>query len=145
MSEYRLAEKPALDALAAMGWRVLAPSEALAMREEENRVILKPVLINALRTINGIGAVDAEAIYNDIATLSENEEWQRKLRGGYSRRLSGENRDSPIALIDFKNPSRNAFHVTSQFRVAAQRPRIPDVVLFVNGIPLVVIEAKSPP
>ena len=70
MSEYRLAEKPALDALAAMGWRVLAPSEALAMREEENRVILKPVLINALRTINGIGAVDAEAIYNDIATLS---------------------------------------------------------------------------
>ena len=144
MSEYRLAEKPALDALAAMGWQVLSPARALAMREEENRVILKPVLIDALRTINSIGAADAEAIYNDLSTLSDNEEWQRKLRGGYSRRLSGENRDSPIALIDFKNPSRNAFHVTNQFRVAAQRPRIPDVVLFVNGIPLVVIEAKSP-
>lgn len=144
MSEYRLAEKPALDALAAMGWQVLSPAQALAMREEENRVILKPVLIDALRTINGIGAADAEAIYNDLSTLSDNEEWQRKLRGGYSRRLSGENRDSPIALIDFKNPSRNAFHVTNQYRVAAQRPRIPDVVLFVNGIPLVVIEAKSP-
>ncbi|MGQ5702171.1 type I restriction endonuclease subunit R [Sandaracinobacteroides sp. A072] len=144
MSEYRLAEKPALDALAAMGWQVLSPAQALAMREEENRVILKPVLIDALRTINGIGAADTEAIYNDLSTLSDNEEWQRKLRGGYSRRLSGENRDSPIALIDFKNPSRNAFHVTNQFRVAAQRPRVPDVVLFVNGIPLVVIEAKSP-
>ena len=144
MSEYRLAEKPALDTLVAMGWQVLSPAQALAMREEENRVILKPVLIDALRTINGIGAEDAEAIYNDLATLSDNEEWQRKLRGGYSRRLSGENRDSPIALIDFKKPSRNTFHVTSQFRVAAQRPRIPDVVLFVNGIPLVVIEAKSP-
>jgi len=144
MSEYRLAEKPALDALAAMGWQVLSPAQALAMREEENRVILKPVLINALRTFNGIGAEDAEAIYSDLSTLSDNEEWQRKLRGGYSRRLSGENRDSPIALIDFKNPSRNAFHVTNQFRVAAQRPRTPDVALFVNGIPLVVIEAKSP-
>ncbi len=144
MSEYRLAEKPALDALAAMGWQVLSPAQALAMREEGNRVILKPVLIDALRTINGIEAADAEAIYNDLSTLSDNEEWQRKLRGGYSRRLSGENRDSPIALIDFKNPSRNRFHVTNQFRVAAQRPRIPDVVLFVNGIPLVVIEAKSP-
>lgn len=144
MSEYRLAEKPALDALAGMGWQVLSPSEALTMRAEENRVILKPVLIAALRTINGIGTEDAEAIYNDLATLSDNEEWQRKLRGGYSRRLSGENRDQSIALIDFKNPSRNAFHVTSQFRVAAQRPRIPDIVLFVNGIPLVVIEAKSP-
>lgn len=144
MSEYRLAEKPALDALAAMGWQVLSPTQALAMREEENRVILKPVLIEALRTINGIGAADAEAIYSDLSTLSDNEDWQRKLRGSYSRRLSGENRDSPIALIDFKNPSRNAFHVTNQFRVAAQRPRVPDVVLFVNGIPLVVIEAKSP-
>ena len=144
MSEYRLAEKPALDALAALGWQVLTPAQALAMREEENRVIFKPVLIDALRTLNGISAEDAEAIYTDLSTLSDNEEWQRKLRGGYSRRLSGENRDSPIALIDFKNPSRNAFHVTSQFRVAAQRPRIPDIVLFVNGIPLVVIEAKSP-
>lgn len=144
MSEYRLAEKPVLDALTAMGWQVLSPAQTLAMREEDNRVILKPVLIDKLRTINGIGVEDAEAIYNDLSTLSDNEEWQRKLRGGHSRRLSGENRDSPIALIDFKNPSRNAFHVTSQFRVAAQRPRIPDVVLFVNGIPLVVIEAKSP-
>lgn len=144
MSEYRLAEKPALDALVGMGWQALSPAAALAMRVEENRVILKPVLIEALRDLNGIGEADAEAIYADLATLSDNEDWQRKLRGGYSRRLTGENRDSPIALIDFKHPSRNRFHVTRQFRVAAQRPRIPDVVLFVNGIPLVVIEAKSP-
>jgi hypothetical protein len=119
-------------------------SRRLAMRVEENRVILKPVLIAALRDLNSIGEADAEAIYADLATLSDNEDWQRKLRGGYSRRLTGENRDSPITLIDFKNPARNQFHVTRQFRVAAQRPRIPDVVLFVNGIPLVVIEAKSP-
>lgn len=144
MSEYRLAEKPALDALVSMGWQMLAPAKALAMREEENRVILKPVLIEALRSLNGIGLEDAEAIYNDLATLSDNEEWQRKLRGGYSRRLSGESRDRPIALIDFKKPSRNAFHVVRQLRVAAQRSRVPDIVLFVNGIPLVVIEAKCP-
>ena len=144
MSEYRLAEKPAMEVLEALGWQVLPPAQALLMRVEENRVILKPVLIEALRELNGIGPEDAEAIYNDLATLSDNEEWQRKLRGGYSRRLSGENRDSPLALIDFKQPGRNTFHVVSQFRVAAQRTRIPDIVLFVNGIPLVVIEAKCP-
>lgn len=144
MSEYHLAEKPAMEVLAALGYQPLAPEAALAMRVEENRVILKPVLIPALRDLNGIGEADAEAIYADLATLSDNEDWQRKLRGGYSRRLIGENRDSPITLIDFKHPARNQFHVTRQFRVAAQRPRIPDVVLFVNGIPLVVIEAKSP-
>ena len=133
MSEYRLAEKPAMQVLAALGYQPLAPEAALAMRVEENRVILKPVLIAALQALNGIGAGDAEAVYNDLATLSDNEEWQRKLRGGYSRRLSGENRDRPIALIDFKTPSNNTFHVVSQLRVAAQRPRIPDIVLFVNG------------
>jgi len=53
MSEYRLAEKPAMDVLAAMGWQVLPPASALAMRQEENRVILKPVLIEALRELNG--------------------------------------------------------------------------------------------
>lgn len=144
MSEYRLAEKPAMDVLAALGWQPLSPGAALAMREEENRVILKPVLVDSLRSLNSIGAEDAEAIYNDLSTLSDNEEWQRKLRGGYSRRLTGENRASPITLIDFKQPSRNRFHVTRQFRVAAQRPRVADIVLFLNGIPLVVIEAKSP-
>ena len=144
MSEYRLAEKPALEVLAGLGYQLLSPEAALAMRQEENRVILKPVLIEALRALNGIGAEDVEAIYNDLATLSDNEDWQRKLRGAYSRRVAGENRDRPIALIDFKNSANNTFHVVRQFRVAAQRPRIPDIVLFVNGIPLVVIEAKSP-
>ena len=102
------------------------------------------MLIAALQALNGIGAGDAEAVYNDLSTLPDNEEWQRKLRGGYSRRISGENRDRSIALIDFKTPANNDFHVVRQMRVAAQRTRIPDIILFVNGIPLVVIEAKSP-
>lgn len=125
-------------------YRPLSPEAAMAMREEENRVILKPVLVEALETLNGIGAADAEAIYSELSTLSDNEEWQRKLRGAYSRRLAGEARDRPITLIDFKHPDRNSYHVVRQFRVAAQRARIADIVVFVNGIPLVVIEAKSP-
>jgi len=144
MNEYRLAEKPALDALAAMGWQEVLPATALSMRAEENRAILKPVLVEALRELNSIGDADADAIYNDLATLSDNEDWQRKLRGGYSRRLAGEKQDRSIRLIDFKTPANNRFHVVRQLRVAAQRSRIPDLVLFVNGIPLVVIEAKSP-
>ena len=144
MSEYRLAEQPAIAVLAGLGYQPLTAEAALAMRGEDNRVLLKPVLIAAVQALNGIGAGDAEAVYNDLATLSDNEAWQRKLRGGYSRRMTGENRDRPIALIDFRTPANNRFHVVRQLRVAAQRSRIPDIVLFVNGIPLVVIEAKSP-
>lgn len=144
MSEYRLAEKPAMEMMAALGYQPIAPEAALAMRVEENRVILKPELIAALQALNGIGAGDAEAVYHDLATLSDNEEWQKKLRGGYSRRVTGEKQDRAIALIDFKHPANNRFHVVRQLRVAAQRSRVADIVLFVNGIPLVVIEAKSP-
>jgi type I restriction enzyme, R subunit len=144
MTEYRLAEKPTLDALTGMGYRLLSPEAAMLMRMEDNRVILKPVLIDALRTLNEINDADAEAIYSELSILSDNEDWQRKLRGAYSRRLTGETRDQPITLIDFKHPDRNRYHVVRQFRVATQRPRVADVVVFVNGIPLVVIEAKSP-
>jgi type I restriction enzyme R subunit len=144
MSEYRLAEKPTLDAITALGYEPLSADAAMAMRQEENRVILKPVLVEALQTLNSIGTGDAEAIYGELSTLSDNEEWQKKLRGAYSRRIAGETRDRPITLIDFKHPERNRFHVVRQFRVAAQRPRIADIVVFVNGIPLVVIEAKCP-
>jgi type I restriction enzyme R subunit len=133
-----------MEVLVALGYQPLAPETTLAMRDGDNRVILKPVLVAALQALNGIGAGDAEAVYHDLANLSDNEEWQRKLRGGYSRRISGESRDRSVALIDLKTPANNSFHVVRQLRVAAQRSRIPDLVLFVNGIPLVVIEAKSP-
>tara|TARA_R110000868_G_scaffold1158_8_gene8930 strand:- start:18415 stop:21462 length:3048 start_codon:yes stop_codon:yes gene_type:complete len=145
MSEYRLAEKPTLDALTAMGYTRLSSETALSMRLEGNRTLLKLVFIESLQRLNeGISDEDAEAIYADLSILSDNEEWQRRLRGTYSRRLAGEARDKPIALIDFKQPEHNSFHIVNQFRVDAQRPRIADIVVLVNGIPLVVIEAKSP-
>ena len=63
MSEYRLAEKPALDVLIAMGYVALHHEAAMVMRQEANRVLLKPVLIEALQVLNqGLGAEDAEAI-----------------------------------------------------------------------------------
>lgn len=51
-----------------------------------------------------------------------------------------------VKLIDFEYPERNAFHVINQFRVdtlgCVKDFIIPDILLFVNGIPLVVIECK---
>lgn len=144
MSEYRLAERPAVEALAAMGYLNVSPDAALVMRGEENRVILRLTMIAALQKLNGISGADAEAICNDLSILSDNEEWQRRLRGGYTRKLAGETQGRSINLIDFLHPERNSFHIVRQFKVQSQRSRIADIVVFVNGIPLVVIEAKSP-
>jgi hypothetical protein len=54
--------------------------------------------------------------------------------------------DSVVQLIDFAHPERNVFHAINQFRIdtpgCLKASIIPDIVLFVNGIPLVVVEAK---
>jgi type I restriction enzyme R subunit len=59
--------------------------------------------------------------------------------------LTGE-ADPVVRLIDFEHPERNRFHAINQFRIdtpgCVKRCIIPDIVLFVNGIPLVVVEAK---
>jgi type I restriction enzyme, R subunit len=58
-----------------------------------------------------------------------------------------EGREIPVKFIDFDHPERNSYLVINQFRVDPTGPRpsiIPDIVLFVNGIPLVVVEAKAP-
>src|SRR5690606_15637919 len=59
----------------------------------------------------------------------------------------GDTRSFPLRFIDWNTPSNNAFHVTEEFpveRKGSSKTRRPDLVLFVNGIPLVVIECKRP-
>ena len=53
------------------------------------------------------------------------------------------NRHVPVRLIDFDDVSANRYVVTNQFRVRKQETKIPDVVLFINGLPVVVGEAKT--
>ena len=114
------------------------------LRARENEVLFKPLLIAALVRINGISRDTAEAIFNDLAGLSDNQEWLEVLRGHYSRKVPGEETHRTIRVIDFDHPALNDFACTSQLRVQGQVVRKPDVVVYVNGIPLVVIEAKSP-
>jgi len=49
-------------------------------------------------------------------------------------------------LFDFENPKNNEFLAVNQFTILAKQPpnRRPDIILFVNGLPLVVIELKNP-
>ena len=55
------------------------------------------------------------------------------------------NVEKTVKLFDFDNPENNDFLVTNQFQLEGlKEPIYPDIVIFVNGIPLVVIECKSP-
>ncbi|MBY3333929.1 HsdR family type I site-specific deoxyribonuclease [Rhizobium laguerreae] len=142
--EWHFAERPTIEHLQFMGYGVVAPAEHAALRDGENQVLFRPHMINALMRINGIDGASAEAAYGELAAISDNETWLRVLRGDYARKVTGQETRQTLRVIDFLNPHNNQFSVTHQLRVKAEITRKPDVVVYVNGIPLAVIEAKSP-
>lgn len=144
MSEYLLAEKPCIDELTALGWKHLKHTDNELARDGLNQVILRDECIAAIQRINGVDEDTARAVYSDLLHIHDNGQFTKVQRGDYSRTIIGEAKKKTIHLIDFKKVSNNRFTVTTQLYVQAQKSRKPDVVLYVNGIPLVVIEAKSP-
>ncbi len=142
--EWHFAERPTIEHLKAMGYGFVVPAEHASLREGENQVLFRPQLIDALMRINGIDRPSAEAAYGELAAISDNEAWLKVLRGDYARKVTGQDTRQTLRVINFLEPGNNQFTVTHQLRVKAENTRKPDVVVYVNGIPLVVIEAKSP-
>ncbi len=142
--EYTFVEMPSIKILEKFGYDYLYPEDNITAREGLNNVILKDIFINSLVTINNIDEPTANSVYQEFLSISDNEEWTNKLRGDYSRKVHGEVNKKTIRCIDFLHPENNTYTITNQFKVQSQKSRIADIVCFVNGIPLVVIEAKSP-
>lgn len=81
---------------------------------------------------------------NQIGLVKANEEFFKWLTGEKTMPFGENNRHVPVRLLDFDNFTNNQYVVTQQFRVHHRETKIPDVVLLINGIPLVVGEAKTP-
>lgn len=143
--EYRAVELPILSFLTQdLGYEYVAPSQNVEMRDGESSVLLRPVIIESLKKINGIAEEVAESVYQDLLNLRDNEQWLKVQRGDYSKTVPGEADKKTIRIFDFKNPKNNTFIIANQFKVHSEKSRRPDLVVFLNGIPIVVIEAKSP-
>ena len=81
---------------------------------------------------------------NQIGLVKTNEEFFAWMTGEKTMPFGENNRHVPIRLIDFDDLTQNEYIVTNQFSVHHRETKIPDVVLMINGIPLVVGEAKTP-
>ena len=142
--EWHFAERPTIQHLQAMGYGFVPFSEHATLRDIDNQVLFRPHVVESLMRINGVDRASAEAAYGELASISDNEAWLKVLRGDYSRKVSGHDTRLTLRVVDFLDPANNQFTVTHQLRVKAEKTRKPDVVIYINGIPLVVIEAKSP-
>ncbi|MFV9630463.1 MAG: type I restriction endonuclease subunit R [Methanosarcinales archaeon] len=84
---------------------------------------------------------------NSLELIANNEAFHRMLTEGIkvSYQKDGANRGDLVWLVDFNNPQNNEFLVTNQFTVVENNVnKRPDIILFINGLPLVVIELKNP-
>lgn len=131
----------------------IAPDSENPERNSYEEVLLVNRLQNAVKRINHSIPADAQAEaikeIQRIASpelLTNNETFHRLLTEGIpvSKRVDGDDRGDRVWLIDFKNPHNNEFVVANQFTIIENgNNKRPDVILFVNGIPLVVIELKN--
>ena len=155
-----IVEQVALAWLADIGWNVahgpdIAPDTLSTERTDYGEVVLAERLRDALAGLNpDLSAEAREDAFGKLfrpegATLeARNRAFHRMLVEGVTveyRAAEGAIRGAQVQVIDFDEPDRNDWLAVNQFTVTEnQHNRRPDVVLFVNGLPLGVIELKNP-
>ncbi len=132
----------------------IAPDSETPERQSFEEVLLLERLQTAVGRINSSIPADVreDAIkqiqrLNSPELIANNEAFHRMLTEGIkvTYQKDGSRRGDLVWLIDFKNPKNNDFLVANQFTVIENNiNKRPDVILFVNGLPLIVIELKNP-
>jgi type I restriction enzyme R subunit len=165
MSEYNFVEKPFLNQLDNLGWDVInqgahsIPTDpAKSLRETFFEVVLKDTFYQSLRKINPwLLDTQCEDVLHELINSSSkslieaNQDITKKLLGGFENKITMPNHQEnnspePVKLIDFDHSDKNSFIAINQFKIntpgKAKDFIIPDIVLFINGLPIGVIECK---
>jgi len=156
-NEARTVESPILEWLQSeeLGWRYedakTVAREYRARRNDgtvdEREVLLLPILKERLIALNPDVIIDEDRVERVISRLQaerDNAEWLRWLRGEKTIKFAVDEMEETVRLIDYDDIDANDFLVTNQFRVEGPKDNIrTDLLLFVNGIPMVNIEAKT--
>jgi type I restriction enzyme, R subunit len=152
-------EKECLDLFSSLGYcRVFGPDISEGSVAEERKydeVVLVSRLRDALSRINKTipGAAIDEAVKKVLRTESQdlvanNQLFHRLVTSGINvecKRADGSVKDELVWLFDFQNVENNEFLAVNQFTIIEEcNNRRPDIILFVNGLPLVLIELKNP-
>ena len=135
------------------GYVHLYGPDVVRTSDKYDDVFIPDVLLQALRRINpGLpqqAIQEALIKLNDVdgGSLEQRNEWFNDyLQSGVEVRFfdGKEERDDIVYLLDFDDPDNNDFHVVNQWTFVEYSEKRPDVIVFVNGMPLVLFELKSP-
>ena len=160
-SEYNDSQSPALNLLQKLGWQYITPEQTIKERDGLfTGVLLENILAKQLHKINNFeykgdsykfstgsiqAAINALKSVPDEGLARTNEKVYDLLTLGksFTETIQGDSKGFSLKYIDWENIENNVFHLTEEFEVEGLKgKRRPDLVLFVNGIPFVVIENK---
>jgi type I restriction enzyme, R subunit len=147
-------EQLALELLQNQGWEYKDCHKVKVLRGDSlSNVVLDSVLRSSLEKINPLFfSSDLDYVIARIKSIEggelvdRNKEFCRILREGIKveQKLDNETKNITAKIFDFENPANNSFITTNQFTVTCEREtKRPDVVLLINGLPVVVIELKN--
>jgi len=165
--EDHISQIPALQLLQNLGYQYLSAEEALQLRgNKTTNVLLEDVLRKQLKEINSIMvSTNKTSFFTDeniergilaLKDLPMNEGYINACETAYNlitlgkaleQSIDGDKKSFTLQYIDWKNVENNVFHVSEEFSVMRSTSKEhyrPDLVLFVNGIPLCIIECKRP-
>src|SRR6267378_2913476 len=145
-TEFNVVEKPIIEWLGKIGWKYL-PSDELK-RDIEEPFDLASLTDSLVRLNPDLDDEDVDKVVNQLRRVSNdvagNREFLEWLKGERSLVLKPGEKAKTVKLIDSEDLDKNNFVVTNQFKFAGYERVRPDILLMVNGIPLVVIEGKVP-
>lgn len=160
-SENNDSQKPAINLLRKLGWIYISPEETIKQRGGLlSNVILEDILAERLQAINSFEYKDKKYPFSNsniqsainvlknipeesLVKTNENIHDLLTLGKSFNETIQGDRKAYTMKYIDWENPENNAYHITDEFVVeGVKEKRRPDIVLFINGIPFVVIENK---
>lgn len=160
LNENNLAEQPVIDWLKELGYDYefgpdLAPGGSLQERNSFRDVVLVPRLKRSIKRLNP--ELHDEAIDETVSIIMgiehpsldiSNKETHKLIIEGVrfeAKDKNGIRKGRIVKIFDFDNPANNEFLVVNQFATQGlENVRRPDVVVFINGIPVAIFELKSP-
>jgi len=135
------------------GWEYIKPEDCLRMRQGETGIILREIFEKQMMKLNS-DFMDGNIIQDLIKkienirpNLEGNREIWEYLKGLKTVFVPDQKRDRNVKMIDFENVDRNIFNVTDEFTYKNERytntPDRADIIFFINGIPVFIVETKA--
>jgi type I restriction enzyme R subunit len=129
-----------------LGYEYIKPEVFSGLRHFETEYLIASELLEAIKKINGItDDTVAQSVVREAKKIDSNEGFLNLLRYGVNLKDPETGKMRDYLVVDYDNLDNNHFVVTNQFYFEGNLENIrPDIMVFLNGIPVVDIEAKSP-